>query len=65
MVDVPRGDFQSFAKTLQGTYSNWTTIPALYIEGEKLMGGCDIVMGLRPGWPELLRDGASRWAGSP
>ena len=35
------------------TYSNWPTIPQLYIEGE-LMGGCDIVMDLyRSG--ELLR----------
>jgi monothiol glutaredoxin len=25
------------------TYSNWPTIPQLYIEGE-LVGGCDIVM---------------------
>ena len=27
------------------TYSNWPTIPQLYIEGE-LVGGCDIVMDL-------------------
>jgi monothiol glutaredoxin len=31
------------------TYSNWPTIPQLYIEGE-LVGGCDIVM-------DLYRDG--------
>ena len=35
------------------TYSNWPTIPQLYIEGE-LVGGCDIVMDMyRSG--ELLR----------
>ena len=35
------------------TYSNWPTIPQLYIEGE-LVGGCDIVMDLyRSG--DLLR----------
>ena len=35
------------------TYSNWPTIPQLYIEGE-LVGGCDIVMDMyRSG--DLLR----------
>ena len=35
------------------TYSNWPTIPQLYIEGE-LLGGCDIVMDMyRSG--DLLR----------
>ena len=43
---------QELRQTLK-TYSNWPTIPQLYIDGE-LMGGCDIVMDLyRSG--DLLR----------